>query len=326
MTYYNAVFDEKQYRSITKKAADYFLENAKSADIPLIITEVPDAKQYVHVIFDEATGATGGLEWVEEGRKMNVRHNYEIFELPRIQGIIQIRNQDIANYGESLISDKHEAEIIELVHEVDYANFHGAKDDQGYQLQEGLIGMLTSSIDLTSADGHDCSTKGEIWHVIKELMESIPYEIREAGPDMIMWLNEITMSTASGPDRIYNDKVEWDFIYDQFIGEKAVHGRKIGKVIITNMINAEASDDTDGNSADSADVLGTDGRIMLMVPDKRLVARVVSRGFSLIGEEQHMLHVDQLYGHRGRCIPFVYGALATAGARAGVRYTEALSF
>ena len=322
MTYYNAVFDEKQYRAVTKKAALKFLDKAVTASIPLIISDVPDGKEYVHVVFAEATGVSSGIEWVEEGKKMNVRSNYESFELPTYQGLIQIRNQDIKNFGESLIADKHEAEIDHLVKKIDDGMLHGAKNEQGYQIHEGLIGMLTSSVNLTSANGHDCSTKGEIWHVIRDLMEEIPFALRQEGPDMIMWINEKTISEASAPDRIYNDMVEWDFIDRQFISG-GVHGRKIGKVIITNKINAEATDATDGNGTNTVDTLGTDGRILLMVPDKRYVARVVSRGFSLIGEEQHMLHVDQLYGYRGRCIPFVRGA--TTGD-AAVRYTERLSF
>lgn len=317
MTYYNRVFDQKQYLSVNQRAAKYYLERAKSAVLPLIQTDVPDAKQYLHPVFAEATGVTGGLEFAEQGRKMNVRTNYATYELPRIQGIIQIRNQDIANFGSQLIADKHDAEISELVYEIDKAAFHGAKNDQGIQLQEGLIGQLTSIEDLTSADGHDCSGKGEIWHVVKEMIEDIPFAMREEGPDIIMWINELTIGEAQAPDRIYQDMKEWDFIYEQFIGPKAVHGRKIGQVIITNLINAEASDDTDGNSADTVDVLGTDGRIMMCVPDKRWAARVISRGFSLVGEERHMLSVDQLYGWRGRALALDANAW---------NYTEALSF
>jgi len=321
-TYYNAVFDEKQYRSVTKKAANYFLETAKSAAIPLIITEVPDAKQYTHVVFAEATGVTAGLEWEEQGRKMNVRSNYEIFNLPRYQGIIQIRNQDIANFGESLIGDKHSAEIEELVKEIDDGMFHGPKNDNGIKLQQGLLGLLTPLINISSAGDEDCSGKGEIWHVIKEMIEDIPFRIRESGPDMVMYIAEKVIAEAQAPDRIYNDMVEWDFIYRQFIGPEAVHGRKIGKVIVTNKILTDSQDcfsalhDTDAGN-DSFDVLGTEGRILIFVPDKRIMARVVSRGFSLIGEEQHMLSVDQLYGYRGRVCIF---------DATGINYSEQLTF
>ena len=317
MTYYNRVFDQKQYLSVNQRAAKYYLERAKSAVLPLIQTDVPDAKQYLHPVFAEATGTTGGLEWAEQGRKMNVRTNWATYELPRIQGLIQIRNQDIQNFGSQLIADKHDAEITELVYEIDKAAFHGAKNDQGLQLQEGILGQLTTIVNKTSAGGFSLLTKGEIWHVIKEMIEDIPYAMREEGPDIIMWVNEAIIAQAQAPDRIYQDKVEWDFIYDQFIGPKAVHGRKIGQVIITNLINAEASDDTNGNNADTVDTLGTHGRILMCVPDKRWAGRVVSRGFSLVGEERHMLSVDQLYGWRGR-------ALALNGD--AWNYSEGLTF
>jgi len=317
MTYYNRVFDQKQYLSVNQRAAKYYLERAKSAVLPLIQTDVPDAKQYLHPVFAEATGVTGGLEFSEQGRKMNVRTNYETYELPRIQGMIQIRNQDISNFGPTLIADKHDAEISELVYEIDKAAFHGAKNDQGIQLQEGILGQLTSIANITSAASFSVAAKGEIWHVIKEMIEDIPFAMREEGPDIIMWVNEEIIAQAQAPDRIYQDKVEWNFIYDQFIGPEAVHGRKIGQVLITNLINAEASDDTDGNNADTVDTLGTHGRILMCVPDKRWAGRVVSRGFSLVGEERHMLSVDQLYGWRGR-------ALALNGD--AWNYSEGLTF
>jgi len=316
MTYYNAVFDQKQYRSVTKKAAKMYLATAVSAAIPLIITDVPDAKEYVHVIFNEATGVTAGLEFTDHGRKMSVRSNYEIFYLPAIQGAIQINNSEIKNFGASLIGDKKEAEIEALVKKVDDWNIHGARNDDDVQIQEGLIGQLTSIPNLSSAGGHDCSTKGEIWHWIKEMIEDIPLAMRQESGDMVMMINEKTIAEAQAPDRIYNDMVEWDFIDRQFISG-GVHGRKIGRVIITDKINALADDDTDGNGADTVDTLGTDGRILIFCPNKKYLARVVSRGFSLIGEEQHMLAVDQLYGTRQRVCVFDGD---------GCNYSERLSF
>lgn len=300
MTNYNAVFDEKQYRSVNKKAAKYYLETAKSSVLPLIPTDEWDAYEYLHPVFDEATGARAGVDYMDEGRKMNVRHDYSVIDLFVHQGLIQIRNQDIAKFGANLIADKHSAEIEELVYEIDKAAFHGPKSDLGLQLDEGIIGQLTTLQNKSSAGGHDCSTKGEIWHWIKEMIEDIPFAMRESGPDMIMWINEKTILEAQAPDRIYQDKVEWDFIHDQFIGPKAVHGRKIGQVIITDLINAEASDATTGNGTNTVDTLGTDGRILICVPDPRWAGRIVSAGFHLVGEEQKMLHVNQLYGWHGR--------------------------
>ncbi len=317
MTNYNEVFDEKQYRAVNLKAAKYYLETAKSAALPLITTEVFDAYEFLDPIFAEATGATSGLDYMANGRKMNVRHDNTIYDLFVTQGLIQIRNQDIWKFGESLIADKHEAEIEEIVKTVDDAAFHGPKGDSDVQLAEGIIGQLTSIENLTSAAGHDVSVKGEIWHVIKEMIEDIPFAMREQGPDMILYINEKTIAEAQAPDRIYQDKVEWNFIFDQFIGPEAVHGRKISEVIITNKINAEATDDTDGNNADTVDTLGTHGRMLLVVPDPRWGGIVESAGFHLVGEEAKMLHIDQLFGWHGRALVLNGDAW---------NYTEALTF
>ena len=317
MTNYNEVLDEKQYLSVNLKAAKYYLETAKSAALPLKTTEVFDAYQYLHPVFAEATGATAGLDYVEKGRKANVRHNHTVYELFVHQMLIQIRNQDIAKYGEALIADKHEAEIEHLIEEIDNAAFHGPKNDMGVQIAEGIIGQLTTLQDKSSGADHACATKGEIWHWLKAMIDDIPLAMRERGPDMLLFINEKTYAEASAPDRIYNDKVEWDFIYDQFIGEKAVHGRKIGQVILTDKINAEASDTTTGNGTNTADTLGTDGRMLLVVPDLRWAARVESAGFHLVGEDKGMLFVDQLYGWHGRALVLNEDAW---------NYTERLSF
>jgi len=308
MTYYNAVFDEKQYKAVNLKAAKYYLETAKSSVLPLISTDVFDAYEFLHPVLAEATGATAGIDYVDEGRKMNARSNYSVIDLFVHQGLIQIRNQDIAKFGADFIADKHDAEIEHLVEEIDNAAFHGPLNDQGLQIAHGIIGLLTPLINIISGTAADCSTKGEIWHVIKEMIEDIPFAMRESGPDMIMWINEKTFAEASAPDRIYQDKVEWDFIYDQFIGEKAVHGRKIGQVIITDKINCNVDDSylalhSTADGYQTGDTLGTHGRILICVPDPRWAARIESAGFHLVGEERKMLHVNQLYGWHGRVYP-----------------------
>ena len=316
MTNYNKVFDEKQYRSVTAKAALMYLDSAVSAAIPLIIAPVPDSKEYTDTRFNEATGVTSGLEFKDKGRKMTAMMQPTNFFLPITQGEIEINNSEIKNYGESLIGDKKEAYIEALVNKVDDMFLHGPENDDDVQIQEGLIGQLTTIQNLTSAAGHDCSTKGEIWHVIKEMIEDIPLAIRQKSPDLVMMINEKTIAEAQAPDRIYNDMVEWDFIDRQFISG-GTHGRKIGNVIITDKINALATDATAGNGANTVDTLGSDGRILIFAPDKKYGARVISRGFSLVGEEQHMLAVNQLYGMRGRTIIFDGDAY---------NYTERLSF
>lgn len=317
MTNYNEVFDEKQYRSVNKKAAKMYVAQAVSAALPLIKTSIFDAYEYLHPKLAVPIGAQAGVDYIDSGKKMNVRHDHEVIELFVHQGLIQIRNQDIWKYGADLIGDKHEAELEYLVDEIDSAAFHGPKNEMGLQIAEGLLGQLTCLINQSSGADASVATKGEIWLVLKKAMEDIPHAMRVQGPDMILYINEALYAHASAPDRIYQDKVEWDFIYDQFIGPKAIHGRKIGQVIITNKINAEASDDTNGSNADLDDTLGTHGRFLMIVPDKRWVGRIISAGFHLVGEEQHMLSVDQLYGWHGYTKALDGDAL---------NYSEALTF
>ena len=176
---------------------------------------------------------------------------------------------------------------------------------------------MTSIENLSDAGDHVCSVKGAIWHWIKGMIEDIPLAMRQQGLPMILYINEKTISEAKSPNRIYQDKVEWDFIFDQFIGPMAPQGQKIGQVIITNKINAEATDDTDGNGADTADTLGTDGRMLLCVPDPRWGGVIESAGFHKVYEYQRPMSVDMLFGWHGR--GYVFDADAW-------NYTERLSF
>jgi hypothetical protein len=308
MTNYNKVFEEKQYRAITARAAKYYQETAKSAAIPMIKTDVPDAKEYTYVTLQDPIVTQGGLEWSEQGKLGVVSHDSATIKLFSQMMHLNIHNNDIANFGSQLIADKKDAKIQKFALDVDDAVFHGPKttdnpNTPGIQLAEGLIGQLTSIQNVAGAAA-SLATKGYGWAAIKYIMDDIPFAMREEGPDMLLYMDELFYSKMTAPDRVYNDKVEWDFIYDTFMGPKAIHGRKIANVIVTNKILTEATDDTDGDGADSADTVGTHSRLLLMVPDPRWVGRVVSRGFSLVGEEQGMLHVHQLYGHRSRAYFF----------------------
>lgn len=308
MTNYNAVFEEKQYRAITNKAARYYQESGKSGDIPLIKTDIPDALEYTYVTLQDPIVTQGGLEWSEQGKLGVVSHDSATIKLYSQMMHINIDNNEIAKFGSQLIADKKDAKVRKFAMDVDDAEFHGPKSTDNpntpaFQIAEGLIGQLTSMQNLNGTDSN-LATKGYIWAAIKKMIDGIPFAMREEGPDMLLYVSENLYSKATAPDRVYNDKIEWDFIYDTYMGPKAVHGRKIGKVIITNKILAEATDDTDGDNADTADTEGTHDRMLLICPDPRWVGRVVSRSFSLVGEEQGMLHVHQLYGHRGRAYFF----------------------
>lgn len=317
MTNYNEVFDEKQYRSVNLSAVQKYLDLNVSSALPLITAEPFDSYEYLLPKIDEAYGAVAGVDYVEDITPMSARHEHEVIELFVHQGLIKVRNQDIWKYGDALLADKHEAKIDKLVNTIDDAAFHGPKNKAEIQIAEGIIGQLTSIEDLTSAGGHDCSGKGEIWEVVRGMILDIPLGMRQSGPPMILYINEITISEAKSPERIYQDKIEWDFIYDQFIGPMAAQGQKIGQVIITDKINAEATDDTDGNGADAADTLGTDGRMLLCVPDTRWGGVVESAGFHKVYEYQRPMSVDMLFGWHGRAYVFDENAW---------NYTERLSF
>ena len=123
------------------------------------------------------------------------------------------------------------------------------------------------------------------------MIDAIPFPMREEGPPMVLMMSENIAKNAKAPDRIYQDKVEWDFIYENLIGPMAIEARKIGAVRITNKILVSGTD-----------TLGTNDRMALYVPDVRWIAKVVSRSFSLLGEKRGMLSLKQAWGWRGRCI------------------------
>ena len=125
MANYNKVFEEKQYRAITSKAAKYYMESAKSIDVPLIKTDVPDAKEYTYVPLSDPNVSIGGLEWSEQGKRATTVHNSATIDLFSMMMHIVIDNNDIANFGSQLIADKKEAQIAKFASDVDDAVFHG---------------------------------------------------------------------------------------------------------------------------------------------------------------------------------------------------------
>lgn len=303
MTNYNKVFEEKQYRSVTDKAAKYYQETAKSGVIPAITADVFDALEYTYVDLTDPQASHAGLDWYEKGRIADVIHEPTTYKLFSHMMFINIKNQDIAKYGDWLIADKKEASISKMVLDIDNAMFHGPKNDQGLQLAEGIIGQLTSMENLNGTNSN-LATKGYIWKAINKMVDGIPFALREEGPDMVLFMSEHIYSKACAPDRVYMEKTEWQLIQENMLAASVPKGRRISQIILTNKILAEASDDTDGDNADTVDTEGTHDRMLLFVPDSRWIARVISRGFSLVGEESHMLHVEQLYGWRGRAVIF----------------------
>ena len=139
MTSYNVVFDEKQYRAIADRAAKYYQEKAKSNIIPIITTDVFDAKEYTHIDLSDPKARTkAGVEH-RTGDFADVIHEPTTIDLYSYSITLLIEPADIANYGQQLIADKKDAAIEKWTLDVDDAVFHGPKDDDGNQLAEGLI-------------------------------------------------------------------------------------------------------------------------------------------------------------------------------------------
>lgn len=312
MTTYDIAFDDNQYRAIASRAAKYYQEKAVTGDIPLIQADIPDARQYRYTYLGDPSASWSGVEWSAHGERGTVLSQYTDIDLFTDQLNLYFGLNEVNNYGEALIAQKKGAIIDKWALDVDYRNLHGPQagyggsavaSAPGTQLAEGLIGQLTS---LQNLDGTDSTlnVKGDIWYAINTLIDGIPFGMRQEGSPMTLITDEYVAKEAYAPDRIYQDSIEGDFIKRVLMGSDAPMGRKIGKWIVTNNILCRATDNTDGDNADTADTLGTHSRMLLYVPDERWCGRIVSRGFSLVGEEQHALGTEQVWGHKGRAYWF----------------------
>jgi len=310
MTNYDVAFEEKQYRSVASRAAKYYQDSCDTSFIPLVVADVPDAYEYRYTYLTDPRASWAGHEWSEGGPRGTVLHDYTDIHLYTQQLNLYFNMNDYNKWGDSLIADKRGALIDKWAIDVDQAAIHGPKfvgglTLAGTQLVEGLIGQLTSIQNLDGTDS-TLNVKGDIWYALNTMIDGIPFAMRKEGPDMVMICDEYVVKEAMSPDRIYQDKIEWDFIKENLIvgGKNTIHPRAISKIVVSNKILAEASDDTDGDNADTVDTLGTHSRIMLIVPDPRWVGRIVSRGFSLVGENQTALGLEQIYGWKGRAYFF----------------------
>jgi len=248
MTYYNVAFEEKQYRAIAQRAAKYYQDYCPSSMIPLIQADVPDAYEYRYVNLLDPHASYAGHEWSATGMRGTVVHNYTDIDLFTQQLNLFFDLNDYNKFGSSLIADKRGALIDKWALEVDDAAWHGPHAGHGFsyvpsatdryqggtQLAEGLIGQLTS---IANIDGTDSTlnVKGDIWKGINTMIDGIPFGIRIEGPPMIMITDEYVAKEAFDPDRIYQDKVEGDFINEYLMGPKAPRGRKIGQWFVTTV-------------------------------------------------------------------------------------------
>jgi len=298
MVTYNTVLEDAQYIAIAKKAAEYFQEDAITNVIPLITTDTPDQLYYRHVPLGKSKVSQGiSDDWSPQGEKADTEHGYVDFYLGGREMHLVIPKKGINQYvGENLLADKRRQEIRQFALDVDLTNIVGnypdLDDRDGLLDAGGLIGQATTVEDLDGSDSN-LSTKGDIWKGINKMIDAIPLRLRVNAPPMLLFGSENIIKNAKAPDRVYNDAVEWDFITRTLMGELAPRGRRIGQVIITNNILVQGTD-----------TLGTHDRLMLIVPHEDIIARVVSRGFSLLDEEQVMFGIHQAWGWRGSLCVF----------------------
>ncbi len=305
MTNYDLALRENQYRSVAKSIARYYQESAKGADIPVVLTDSPDMFEYRYSNFINAgLNASGaGTDFREAGIAASIVSNYADVALFAHQLNLTFTDRELNALGSKTIADKRAALLHKFAMEVDDATFHGPKGDNGAQLLEGLLGQLTSIENLNGTDSN-LSVKGHIWKGIVKMINGIPFAMREEGPPMLLYVSSNLYEKLISPDRIYMDSQELDFIKNNLMSAQTPKGFKIGKIIVTDKILAEATDNTDGENADTVDTQGTHDRMLLICPDPRWIGRVVSRGFSLIGEEQTILGLRQIWGTRTRAYLF----------------------
>jgi len=299
MTTYQMVFKQAQYQSVADKAAKYYQETAKSFPIPVVDAD-PGMLEYRHTDFLDPEASYGGLDYTEEGRAATTIHEYTDIQLFVQECKLRFSANEMRIFGAALIGDKRDVQLAKWALDVDDAMFHGPKNEASIQLAEGLIGQLTSMQDLNGTDSN-LATKGYIWKAIIKMINGIPWALREEGPGMLLYMTPHLWEKLISPDRVYLEMQELDLIMKNLVNENARPGFKIAAILLTNKIAAEASDDTDGDNADTVDTEGTHDRMMLMVPDKRWVGRIISDGFHLVGEDRTINGgVKQNWGWRGR--------------------------
>ena len=306
MTTYGIAFEESQYLSVASRAAKYQQDNLEADFLPLISDVKFDSYEYRWTKLEDPFASYAGSDWSPHGRKGQTQFQHTDYDLFTQQMNLYFGINEYNKFGEQLIADMRGAIVDKWAEDVNDAIMHGPVNQNGIKLAQGIIGQITG---IENLDGTDSvlDVKGDIWYGINTMIDAIPFAIRKEGPDMIMITDEQTRKEAFSPDRIYQDMVEGDFIYRHLLGETAIHTRKISKWIVSNKILAQAGDTTKDHAAGAkttADTLATDSRIFLFVPDARWIGRVVSRGYSLVGEDQGLFGTEQVYGWKGRGIVF----------------------
>ena len=302
---YNTAFEQRQYMAISLKAAKYYLEKAAMMALPLKQTQIPHVKKYrwtrltkPYIAAEDtvANVATGGLEaeeFSEDGPLADVQHGYQDYDLGSIAMFIKVKNSNIPQFiGPNLLADKREAKIEKFALDVDTGLIRGIYDRTGKVLvASGYQAQATTVANLNGTDSN-LSTKGDIWKGLNLMIDTIPLGMRQSSPPMELVMSEHVYKMASDPNRVYLNDIEWDYIKKYLMGENALESRKINpNVKISNKLLVAGTD---------TEV--TNDRIALYVPNDRWIGKVVSRGFSRLGEKQGMLSTTMQYGWTGRCI------------------------
>jgi len=305
---YNTALEQRQYMAISLKAAKFYLEKAAMMPLPLKKTPIPHVKQFrwtrltkPYIAAEDTLGATsgniatGGLEaeeFSEDGPLGDVQHGYQDYSLGSIAMFLKVKNSNIPQFiGPNLLADKREAIIEKFALDVDNGMIRGIYDRTGKVLvASGYQAQATSVANLNGSDSN-LETKGDIWKALNKMIDTIPLGMRQSSPPMELVMSEHIYKMASDPNRVYLQDIEWDYIMKYLMGERALKSRKINPdVKISNSMLAPA------------DTTTTHDRMALYVPNERWIGRVVSRGFSKLGEKKGMLSTTMQYGWTGRCI------------------------
>jgi len=300
-------FSELQYLSIAKRAVKYLHEDKTFASMPLIPTKILDQEQYKHTGLLQPDVSQGVKEWSAVQKIAEGGHNSETFELAGRQMLLNMSYNETQKLGAQLIADKRDGYIAQWSQDIDYALGHGVIS-KGVKLNKGILEQSTIVENLNGTDSK-LTTKGDGWKAIKKMVETIPLAKRQNAGGMTLRMTENFYNQISAPARIYQDRQEWDFIYDKYMGPKAIDTQKITKVIITDKIECIATDTASGEGGAAADTGGsTDDRLLLTLEDIRFMARVYSRGPSLVDEQARLLNIDQLWGWKGGACVFASDA------------------
>jgi len=296
------ILAQEHYISISETIGKYYKSAAVTADIPFIAMRrypgMPDPTFYRHIRLGESKASFGIYEkWTGYGKKATTDRGFQDFKISGREMILEIPRAGL-NLSDpmSVITAKERQQMEQFALDVDlmqiignYPNF----DDRDALLDDGgLITQATSVIDLNGTDSN-LSTKSDIWAAIKKLLDTIPLAKRQKSPPVLLYMSENLASNLGAPDRVYTDVVEQDFIKRIYMGAEALFGRKIGKIIITNEI-----------LVDGTDTLGTNDRLLMVVPNQDFVARVIYQPFGFIAEDLSALILKQIWGFKGALCVF----------------------